>query len=44
MGFFEEHPIVFVITVLTLVEAWIRVREPLFRRVSSILTRSKQPE
>lgn len=34
MGFFEENPLVFVVAVIAVSEAWIRVREPLFRRVS----------
>jgi hypothetical protein len=39
MGFFEENPIVFVIAVVAIVEGWIRLREPLFRRVAALRTR-----
>jgi hypothetical protein len=39
MGFFEENPIVFVAAVIAIVEVWIRVREPLFRRVAGVIKR-----
>jgi hypothetical protein len=39
MGFFEENPIVFVVAVIAIVETWIRVREPLFRRVTAVIRR-----
>lgn len=36
MGFFEENPVVFVAAVVAIVEAWIRVREPLFRALGNL--------
>jgi hypothetical protein len=40
MGFFEENPIVFVVAVVIVVEAWLRLRGPLF----SMLSRGKVGE
>jgi hypothetical protein len=34
MGFFEENPIVFVVAVVIVVEAWLRLRGPLFSMLS----------
>ena len=36
MGFFEENPVVFVAAVVAIVEAWIRVREPIFRSLGGL--------
>ena len=33
MAFFEGNPAVFVVAVIAIVEAWLRVREPLLRHV-----------
>jgi hypothetical protein len=39
VDFIEEHPAVFVVAVMAVVEAWIRVREPLFRRLAGLRPR-----
>jgi hypothetical protein len=36
MGFFEENPVVFVAAVVAIVEAWIRVREPIFHTLGNL--------